>query len=1260
MKIYKILLLTGVLLTSITPALSQEEIYEQGAFCPVDMNRYSSKNDLMKTNTYALASGSHTTNDIVVMFFWASWCGPCRIMEPEMRETADELNSNKRISFFFIDIDKSPTTAEEYGITSIPNTLIFRKGELMHNIKSKYDKEKMKSIILHSLISIPMEPEIPDPDLTQQNNYIRTRSYRHTPTIPYLEKTEYFDGLGRLTEENSRGTTPSEKDLVTLFEYDAISRKSNIWLPGVSSGNGAFVPIQELKTSVIGSDIYGNDTHPYSTQIYEGSLPDRISEEYGPGTKWRQNGKCIHTEYRLNSTSDNCILYKIAVGPNETIVLRADKKYPENQLYVKKTTDEDENVLYEFSNQLNQIIMTRQIDKSINYDTYYIYDNYGKLRVVLPPLASEKLPDINNYPETNTDIKNYAYLYRYDARNRCIAKKIPGADWVYYIYDTADRIILTQDGEQRKRGEWSFSIPDEVGRPVLDGICHNTINYLQNPIKDIYVKAIYNGDPQYAGYSISGFSPDAGYKITGINYYDSYDFISDLIPAPEKYGYDSVDGYDTRYTNCKDLLTGTTTAMLDESENTSYLYSVFYYDKKGRVIQSKSDNHLGGIEKEYTAYNFIDQPVMKKNIHALNGNTITEEYGYFYDHADRLIKTTHKLNDNQVITISENTYDETGRLSTNTMGNNALLKSSYSYNIRSWTTQISGNLFSQQLFYENPMSQGTAMYSGNISGMSWTTNNITRSYQFSYDGLSRLTKADYSGPGNFSSTYQYDKHGNIINLSRYGNTDSGNYDIIDRVSFSYNGNQLKKANDTAIQIFNNLSADFKNYADADVEYSYNKNGALTKDLNKGITDIRYNLLNLPLEINISTPFTVGSTKYLYAANGTKLRVSHTNDPGLLNIPLMGTDEYYSNLSTGSVTDYIGNKIYENNTLKRILIDGGYIENETYYFFLTDHLGSNRVIADASGTVIQRNHFYPFGMSFADNENPEKQPYKYNGKELDLFHGLNWYDYLARGMDPAAGRFTSIDPLCEKYYHISPYAYCGNNPINRIDPDGLDWFRAKDYSIQFDPNIKKDSKLEEGQTYLGETYQVTDNNGNILENYRADGSIVYRQEKSAYERMISQSQKTGNESMAILTDNNIIVMPDYKNDSHSVDLSDYGYSVNNGNIIDANGNKYNTIATAHTHPDGSSPSTYDISNYGDLGFAAYSTPYKPVYVLQMGKNQISFVISTPNNKTRNDFIWGKKFLTVEYPKANISNLLKGNLSLIRYTKSNDFIKSLNSK
>jgi RHS repeat-associated protein len=76
--------------------------------------------------------------------------------------------------------------------------------------------------------------------------------------------------------------------------------------------------------------------------------------------------------------------------------------------------------------------------------------------------------------------------------------------------------------------------------------------------------------------------------------------------------------------------------------------------------------------------------------------------------------------------------------------------------------------------------------------------------------------------------------------------------------------------------------------------------------------------------------------------------------------------------------------------------------------------------------------------------PGVQPYKYTGKELDMQHGLNLYDFSARTYDPAIGRFTTMDPLAEKYYSISPYAYCLNNPVRNIDPDGREvWIYYED-------------------------------------------------------------------------------------------------------------------------------------------------------------------------------------------------------------------------
>ena len=145
-------------------------------------------------------------------------------------------------------------------------------------------------------------------------------------------------------------------------------------------------------------------------------------------------------------------------------------------------------------------------------------------------------------------------------------------------------------------------------------------------------------------------------------------------------------------------------------------------------------------------------------------------------------------------------------------------------------------------------------------------------------------------------------------------------------------------------------------------------------------------------------------------------------------------------------------------------------SNTYYYYLKDHQGNNRVVVNSSGAVQEVNHYYPFGGVFSISTNV--QPYKYNGKELDTKNGLNWYDYGARHYDAALGRWHVVDSLGEKYYSSSPFVYCGNNPINRIDPTGMEWeddeeaerlkrkVERKMQSLKRE-NDKKQSKLDKG-------------------------------------------------------------------------------------------------------------------------------------------------------------------------------------------------------
>ena len=183
--------------------------------------------------------------------------------------------------------------------------------------------------------------------------------------------------------------------------------------------------------------------------------------------------------------------------------------------------------------------------------------------------------------------------------------------------------------------------------------------------------------------------------------------------------------------------------------------------------------------------------------------------------------------------------------------------------------------------------------------------------------------------------------------------------------------------------------------------------------------------------------------YTYNAGGEKLRTDYYINPLPSMVPQVngGTGMNRNANLQHTRVDYSGNLVYENDTLKQVLIDGGYVtfngSSPQYHFYVQDHLGNNRVVCNASGTIEQVNHYYPYGGLFGESTNDEVQRYKYNGKELDRMHGLNLYDYHARQYDAALGQFTSMDPLSEKYYNVSPYAYCAGNPVYAIDPDGRD-------------------------------------------------------------------------------------------------------------------------------------------------------------------------------------------------------------------------------
>ena len=469
----------------------------------------------------------------------------------------------------------------------------------------------------------------------------------------------------------------------------------------------------------------------------------------------------------------------------------------------------------------------------------------------------------------------------------------------------------------------------------------------------------------------------------------------------------------------KGSLTGSAVTV---SGSSTKIYKGYYYDVKGRVTKVVQNNLLGGYDVTNTVYAFTGQPATVTHSHTASGkSTRTEVYTYSYDHADRVSKVEHTLGGTK-ITLADYTYDSFGRLSTKSLHGSAANKLTYAYNLRSWLTGITSTRFTQNLYYNTGV--GTARYNGSISSMTWKSGNesTVRGYKFTYDGLDRMLNATYGETAGISTNANrfsenvtgYDKNGNIKGLQRYGQLSSTAYGMIDNLTLTLNGNQLNRVDDAVAASTYNGGFEFKNGANAADEYSYDANGNLTKDLNKGISGITYNFLNLP---NVVT-FSDGSTiTYTYGADGTKLRTVHK----------IG--------STTTTTDYCGNVVYENGVQKLLLTEEGYVtlSDSKYHYYLKDHQGNNRVVISQSGTVEETNHYYPFGGAFASTSNV--QPYKYNGKELDSKKGLNWYDYGARHYDAALGRFTTNDRFAEKYYSMSPYQYGANNPVNNIDVNG---------------------------------------------------------------------------------------------------------------------------------------------------------------------------------------------------------------------------------
>ena len=342
----------------------------------------------------------------------------------------------------------------------------------------------------------------------------------------------------------------------------------------------------------------------------------------------------------------------------------------------------------------------------------------------------------------------------------------------------------------------------------------------------------------------------------------------------------------------------------------------------------------------------------------------------------------------------------------------------------------------EKIYYNEDFPEGVEpLYNGNIADDYYSAHDSAH-FRLSYDGLNRLTASQqYTRDGvktAAAEAFTYDKMGNITSIVRSTEKPIPNY--INRVQLFYDGNRIIRGEGSPYSGgYNDMV--YPNLVGKDVEYEYDPNGNLIKNSDNRISLTTYNLLNLPQTIAFSDK---SLSVFYYMADGRKIR----NATGAYSIStavpidsvVKNTDPYISYMSEWNDVYW-----YQRTRQKYINTPEGNIEVSTgrkmsfsYCYTSKDHLGSIWHYWNNLNNS-RANIYYPSGIM----REKRRSPYNYGltGKEIVYDNGLDEYFFGARTLFAPINRFNQPDPLCEEYYHISPYAYCANNFINVLDPDG---------------------------------------------------------------------------------------------------------------------------------------------------------------------------------------------------------------------------------
>ncbi|HEY8936976.1 MAG TPA: DUF6443 domain-containing protein [Cyclobacteriaceae bacterium] len=909
------------------------------------------------------------------------------------------------ISFNYVNDFDKPTTLDKFA----------RTHEISSNTKFRalIDRGPYSSAYTNTIDVTFIPYTQTNPDLTNGGNYVREQRVvvsgitdpNGVNSLLSSQKHEaftYLDGKGRPVQSNITSGSPASYDVVTLASYDRQGRQATQYLPYVMSNtnNGAYRsnPLVEQASYYSNgtTDKVADSPYPFATTVFEKSPLGKVIEQGSVGQEWQPgNGHSTIITYSNNAGGDVRLFN--ADGTSSGY-------YNANDLTLLQSTDADQKKTQKLSDKAGRIIVTRvQLDETVNgtlvpwLETYYIYNNSGKVKYMISPKGVDALKAAS-WVLSASILDQYVYQYVYDSRARLIEKKVPGQAWTYYCYDRLDRLVLVQDAANRSANKWLYLKYDRKGRPVMQGLYTNTTYTTRSALQTNVVDPLYPLDTdifyEERGSAVQGYTnqsfPTANTQVLTVNYYDNYDFDNS---GSDDYTYlsQSLTNENTPFTNVTGLPTGSKRLVMDGG--TTWLYNYVFYDDKGHTIQVRSNNHLNptatgsNLDCMTAVYDFEGKVTINKTYHNAGLGRITTVINkYDYGSMGRL--TNVYQNNNGASTdqlVASYSYNELGQLVKKnlhytTPGPFPFLQSvDMRYNIQGWLTSINNaqlaidnnpyeptDYFGMELMYEKTetglTSSSDVLYNGNVSVVKWKgvgsavgTDN-QHSYKFTYDKANRLIGSTSQMNAGTSWTTEanalnenttYDFNGNITSLKRNQRKNqlaivnsvpviSYVADQVDDLSYTYNtsvGDQLLKVTDVT-----NKAAGFDNgTSSTNMDYTYENVSTGNANLYTG---------NLVSDLNKG----ISSITYNYlgkvaAVNFTDTRkIEYTYDAAGAKLTMK---VYKAGPVLQTTTDYVNGFVYQNAALSffaspegRVVNNGGVLE---YQYSIADHQGNTRVV-----------------------------------------------------------------------------------------------------------------------------------------------------------------------------------------------------------------------------------------------------------------------------------------------------------------------------